>query len=305
MSMNRFFALSRTSHGILDLATPAFVALLWLGRLPEWYIIVLSIFTAFAGYTAIYALNDLVGMAVDREKFSRGGMNEGYSVESSEMRYPLARNILPYNKGMAWMFTWLILGLIGSYFLNPVIVFILLGAAILEVIYVLLLKVTYLRVFVSGLVKSSGPIAAVFVVDTHPNPSALLLLLVWLFFWEVGGQNVPADWNDTVEDKRVNAKTIPIHFGLDKAGIIVISALAVTVIASIFLPTISPARLGFPYILASLAIGVFFLLHPAIQLNQNRADGRFAAKLFDRASYYPVAQFILISIVLVITTFIQ
>lgn len=299
--MKRFFALSRTSHGILDLATPAFVALLWLGRLPEWHIITLSIFTAFAGYTAIYALNDLVGMAGDREKFSLGEMNEGYSVESSEMRYPLARNILPYNKGLAWMFSWLILGVTGSYFLNPVIVFILLGAAVLEVVYVMLLKVSYLRVFVSGLVKSSGPIAAVFVVDPNPSLPALLLLLTWLFFWEVGGQNVPADWNDTEEDKRINARTIPIHFGFDRAGIIVILALAVTVITSAFLPNLSPLNLGLPYILTSLIIGFIFLLQPAFQLNQNKLDGRYAAKLFDRASFYPVAQFALIAIIVTVT----
>ena len=78
--MKRFFALSRTSHGVLDLATPAFCALLWLGHFPELKIILLSIFTAFAGYTAIYALNDLVGTAVDREKFSRNKMNAGYGM---------------------------------------------------------------------------------------------------------------------------------------------------------------------------------------------------------------------------------
>ena len=300
--MNRFFALSRTSHGILDLATPAFVALLWLGRIPEWHVIAISIFTAFAGYTAIYALNDLVGMAVDKEKFTTAGINEGYSVEASEMRYPLARDILPYRKGLAWMLSWLILGLIGAYFLNPVIVFILLGAAVLEVIYVLLLKVTYLRVFVSGLVKSSGPIAAVFVVDPNPSIPPLLLLFVWLFFWEIGGQNVPADWNDTEEDKRINAKTIPITFGVDKAGIIVIAALAITVITSAFLPSISPINLGIPYVAVSLAIGYYFLLQPGIQLNRNKG-GRDAAKLFDRASFYPVAQFLLIGAIVTVTTF--
>lgn len=300
--MNRFFALSRTSHGVLELATPAFVALLWLGAFPEWTVIALSIFTAFAGYTAIYALNDLVGIAVDKEKFSGSEINAGYSVEASEMRYPLARNILPYKKGMLWMTAWFILALIGSYFLNPIIVFILTAAAILEVVYVLLLKVTYLRTFVSGLVKASGPIAAVFVVDPNPSVSSLLLLFIWLFFWEIGGQNVPADWNDTVEDKRVNAKTIPIHFGVDKAGIIVVSALAVTVVASVFLPTISPVNLGVPFIVLSIVIGYVFLLQPGLQLNKNK-QGRDAAKLFDRASFYPVAQFVLISVFVILNTF--
>lgn len=298
--MKRFFALSRTSHGVLDLATPAFCALLWAGRFPSWSVILLSIFTAFAAYTAIYALNDLIGMAVDKEKFSRSQLNAGYSVEASELRYPLARNILSFKSGLLWMGFWFVLALVGSYLLNPTIVFILIAATVLEIIYCLLLKVTYLRTLVSGLVKASGPIAAVFVVDHTPSLASLLILLIWVYFWEIGGQNVPADWNDTAEDIEINAKTIPIHFGPEKAGIIVLAALTITVIASAFLPLVSPARLGLPYILASLIIGFVLLLQPSFQLNKEK-DGRYAAKLFDRASYYPMAQFALISIILVVT----
>ena len=302
--MKRFFALSRTSHGILDLAAPAFCALLWGGRFPAWNVILLSIFTAFAAYTAIYALNDLIGMAVDKEKFSRNQLNAGYSVEASELRYPLARNILSFKSGLLWMGFWLILALVGSYLLNPTIVFILIGAAILEIVYCLLLKVTYLRTLVSGFVKASGPIAAVFVVDPKPSLTPLLILLVWVYFWEIGGQNVPADWNDTAEDIAIHAKTIPIHFGPRKAALIVLAALTITVITSAFLPLVSPARLELPYILASLVIGFVLLLLPSFQLNKER-DGRYAAKLFDRASYYPVALFALISVVLVFTTLIS
>jgi 4-hydroxybenzoate polyprenyltransferase len=299
--MKRFFALSRTSHGVLDLATPAFCALLWGGRFPAWSVIALSIFTAFAAYTAIYALNDLIGMTVDREKFTKNELNTGYSVEASELRYPLARNILSFKSGLLWMGFWFILALVGSYLLNPIIVVILITATILEIIYCLLLKVTYLRTFVSGLVKASGPIAAVFVVDPSPSLPSLLILLIWIFFWEIGGQNIPADWNDTAEDIDIHAKTIPIHFGVEKAGLIVIATLIITVIASAFLPLVSPVPLGPPYILASLIIGFVLLLQPSFQLNKNR-DGRYAAKLFDKASYYPVAQFALIAIILAITT---
>lgn len=300
--MKRFLALSRTSHGVLELATPGFCALLWLGGFPEWSVIALSLFTAFAGYTAIYALNDLAGMAVDKEKYATSGINQGYSVEASELRYPLARNILSFKSGLLWMGVWLALALIGAYILNPVIVLVLLAAAVLEVIYVRLLKVTYLRTFVSGLVKSSGPIAAIFVVDPNPSIAGLLLLFAWLFFWEIGGQNIPADWNDTAEDKRINAKTIPIHFGADRAGMIVILALTVTVVTSAFLPNISPLDLGIPFVLASLAIGFVFLLQPAFQLNQNKNEGRYAAKLFDRASFYPVTMFALITLAVTVTT---
>ena len=253
--MNRFFALSRTTHGILDLAAPAFSALLWFGGFPPLPVILLSLCTAFAGYTAIYALNDLVGITADREKFAGGELNPGYSVEASAQRYPLAQNLLSYKSGLLWMTAWFVLALIGSYLLNPVIIFILAAAAVFEIVYCLLLKVTYLRTLVSGLVKASGPTAAVFVVNADPSPYFLLLMFVWLLFWEIGGQNIPADWNDTVEDRRVNAKTIPIQFGVEKAGLIVVTTLTLTVFASGFLPLISPANLGLPYILASLLVG--------------------------------------------------
>ncbi|MCC6259893.1 MAG: UbiA family prenyltransferase [Anaerolineales bacterium] len=292
--MKKFFALSRTTHGVLDLALPGFVALLWLGSFPSWQTILLSIFAAFAGYTAIYALNDLVGVAVDKEKFA-GGINAGYSVEASDLRYPLAQNALSYTSGVAWFVFWFGAALISSYFLNPKIIFILIAAALLEVLYCLLLKVTYLRTFVSGLVKSSGPIAAVFVVDPNPAMPLLLLILLWVFVWEIGGQNTPADWNDTVEDKRVHAKTIPLQFGTQKAGLVVLFTLGLTVIFSAFLPTVSPLVLGFPYVLASVAIGFFLLLVPAYRLYKTQA-GRSAAALFDKASYYPLAQLSLIAI---------
>ncbi|MFN8463111.1 MAG: UbiA family prenyltransferase [Anaerolineales bacterium] len=291
--MKRFFALSRTTHGVLDLAMPGFVALLWLGEFPPVLTIVLSLFTAFAAYTAIYALNDLIGIAVDKEKFA-GGINAGYSVEASDLRYPLAQNALSIRNGALWFAGWFIAAMIGAYILNPFIVVILALAAILEVIYVLLLKVTYLRTFVSGLVKSSGPVAAIFVVDPNPDLSKVLLVLIWIFVWEIGGQNIPADWNDTAEDKRVHAKTIPLHFGTQTAGIIVLFALALTVTFSLLLPRVSPLPLGFPYLLASAFAGLALLLKPGFDLYSQQSEGRMAAMLFDRASFYPMAQLAII-----------
>ena len=297
--MKRFFALSRTTHSILDIAAPGFCALLWLGEFPQWHIILLSLLTGFAGYTAIYALNDLVGVWGDREKFSGNEINQGYSVEASDMRYPLARNLLSYRSGLVWFAGWLLLTLLGSYLLNPTIIIIVIAAAVLEVIYCLLFKITYLRTLVSGLVKASGPTAAVFVVNPNPPLPLLLLQLAWLIFWEVGGQNIPADWNDVEEDKRVKAKTIPLLFGTEKAGLIVIIALMFSVIVSLFLPLISPIDLGLPYLLASVCVGFFLLLQPAFQLHKSR-ESRRAARLFDRASYYPLAQLFLITIFVVL-----
>jgi 4-hydroxybenzoate polyprenyltransferase len=292
--MKRFFALSRTTHGVLDIASPGFCALLWLGEFPQWQVILLSLATGFAGYTAIYALNDLIGMRGDQEKFAVRGINPGYSVEASDMRYPLARNLLSYRSGLVWFAFWYLLALVGSYLLNPTIIIIVIAAAVLEVTYCLLFKVTYWRMLVSGLVKASGPIAAVFVVNPNPALHLLLLQLAWLIFWEVGGQNIPADWNDVEEDKCVQGKTIPLLFGAEKAGRLVVISLVLSVITSLFLPLISPLHLGWPYLLASVLVGYFLLLQPAFRLYRSK-ESRQAARLFDRASYYPLSQLILIA----------
>ena len=65
-----FLGLSRTPHGVLDVATPAMAAVLWLGHIPAAPIVIVGLITAFAGYTAVYALNDLVDYRVDTERLS-------------------------------------------------------------------------------------------------------------------------------------------------------------------------------------------------------------------------------------------
>lgn len=297
--MRRFLALSRSTHGILDVAMPGFTALLWLGHFPSWRVLLLSLITAVAGYTAIYALNDLVGVKADREKFALSGVNRGYSVEASALRYPLAHNLLSVRSGAAWFGLWCVIMLVGAYLLNPVIVAIVIAAAALEIIYCLLLKVTYWRTLVSGLVKSAGPIAAVFVVVPRPSWGLLLLLLAWLMLWEIGGQNIPADWNDVEQDRRVGAKTIPLVFGPRVAGVLVVVCLAVAVILSLLLPRMSPLALGVPYLMASAVGGVLLLLLPAAQLSYSHTN-RQAAKLFDRASLYPLAQLAIVTVFVLI-----
>lgn len=292
--MRRFLALSRSTHGILDVALPGFAALLWLGDLPPWPVLLLSVFTAVAGYTAIYALNDLVGIHVDREKFATGGINPGYAVEATALRHPLAQGRLSLRSGLAWFATWYALTLVGAYLINPPIVLVVLLAALLEVAYCALLKVTYWRTLVSGLVKSCGPVAAVFVVQPAPSLSLLALLVVWIMSWEIGGQNIPADWNDIEEDRRIGARTIPLVFGPRRAGWLVVGSLALTVAIGWFLPAMSPLELGLAYPLLATLAGLALLLWPGLRLLRTGAS-RQAAQLFDRASHYPLVQLALMA----------
>jgi 4-hydroxybenzoate polyprenyltransferase len=293
--MKRFFALSRTQHGIIDLSTTAFAALIWLGSFPNWGFTALALVTAFAGYTSIYALNDLMGHQVDREKHDGGVLQSGYSVEASDDHHPLVQGVLSTRAAFAWMGFWLLVALVGAYLLNPFIILILLVGCIFEIAYCKLLKVTHWRILLSGVVKACGPVAAVFAVDGSPRVDFLFLIFAWVFLWEVSGQNIPADWNDVEEDKRIGARTIPARFGPNVAANVILVAAILTLLVSAFFPVFSPVSLGIPYTLASLATGYFLLLSPAIHLWKSK-DGQNAAGLFDKASYYPLAMLSIIAI---------
>ena len=291
--MRRFLALSRSAHGLLDIAMPGFVALLWLGRFPEPLVLALCLGAAMAGYTAIYALNDIMGARDDAEKVA-GGISPGYAVEASAMRYPIAQKLISMKGALTWFCFWMAVAVVCIWFVNPAILAILLAAAVLEIAYVKLFKVTWTRTFISGLVKSAGPVAAVFAVIDQPPIAELALMLAWLMLWEIGGQNIPADWNDIAEDRRVGASTIPLVFGLPAAARVVLLLLTGVVVLSLMLPVMSPLQLGWPYRLAALTSGIVLLLAPAWRLMRT-LDGRQAAHLFDRSSLYPLAMLVIIT----------
>jgi len=62
------FGLSRTPHALLDMTAPALAALTWLGTFPSYQVTILGLLTLFSGYTAVYALNDVMDYNWDKEK---------------------------------------------------------------------------------------------------------------------------------------------------------------------------------------------------------------------------------------------
>ena len=286
--MKLYFALSRTQHGLLDMATPALAALLWYGSLPPLNVVLLGVMTAFAGYTAVYALNDLVDYRVDRAKLDRGGFRDTKDyLDAVLVRHPIAYGLLTYREALVWAVSWALLALIGAYLLNPVCVVIFVAACLLETIYCLMWKTSYLRTLVSGAVKTSGGVAAIFAVDPNPSPVFLVLLFVWLFLWEIGGQNIPADWTDIEEDRMLQATTIPVRFGPEWSALIVFASLTAATVLSGILLFLSGAG-AVPSAAFALGIGIYLLLVPAYRLYRMKGKAE-AAFLFNRASYYPVA----------------
>jgi len=289
-----FFALSRTPHGLIDMAAPAVAALLCLGHFPSMAVTVVGLITVFAGYTAVYALNDLVDFKVDRRKADAGGLrNEGNDLDGVIIRHPLAKGILSFRAGLAWAVGWALVALLGAYWLNPVCLYLFLSGALLETVYCKLWQVTPLRALVNGAVKTLGPLAAVYAVNPSPAPLFVATLFFWLFAWEIGGQNIPNDWTDLEEDRRFHAQTIPIRLGLPRAALIIAGCLVCALFLNIAILWVSPLTFGPVFMIAAVAINLLLLLYPAFVLGEQGQPPQ-AMALFNKASYYPLANLVLV-----------
>ena len=298
-----FFALSRTPHGLLDMCTPAFGALLWLEQFPPLQTIIIGLITTFAGYTAVYALNDVIDYRADREKAAAGGFsNSGGDLDGMIVRHPMAQGLLSFKEGLFWAGSWALLALIGAYLLNPVCVVVFISGCALEVLYCLLWRVSPFRTVVSGAVKTSGALAAVFAVDPNPAGIYLICLFLLLFFWEVGGQNIPNDGFDIEEDNRFNGQTIPIIYGIQTANVIIIAAIIMTLLMSALVFYLAWSIHDIIFILISVAAGTCLLLLPALKLYRGRKRSD-AMALFNSASYYPAALLAVVLIRMIIQHF--
>jgi 4-hydroxybenzoate polyprenyltransferase len=287
-----FLALSRTPHGLLDMATPAFAVLLYLGGFPAFHVVVIGLITAFAGYTAVYALNDIVDYRSDKEKGTDSIPSGESYLDSVMIRHPMAQGLLSYREGLAWTVGWALVALIGAYILNPMCVIIFLGGALLETIYCLLWRVSPWRSVISGFVKNSGPVAALYAVDPNPSGFFMIVLFIGLFSWEIGGQNIPADWTDLDLDRHHQAKTIPVKLGEQRSAALALMALTVSAVLLSFLFWWSSSSWNWIASLVAAAISIYLLLMPAIKLYAKQERDQ-AMALFNRASYYPLVLMLL------------
>ena len=92
-----FFALSRTPHGLIDMTTPMFAACLWLGHIPSFSTTLLGIITVFAGYTAVYAFNDIVDYRLDKERLQQDvfdARSAATDLDATMIRHPLSYNFV-------------------------------------------------------------------------------------------------------------------------------------------------------------------------------------------------------------------
>jgi 4-hydroxybenzoate polyprenyltransferase len=282
-----YMALSRTPHGLLDLAGPFGAALLCQGGMPSLSVVVLGMVTVFCGYTAVYALNDIVDYRTDRRQFEGIGRDPrvGY-LDAAFLRHPLAQGYLTLAGAILWFVCFALAALAGAWLLNPVCAGLLVLGCLLETAYCLLLNVSHLRVLVNGVVKTLGPLAAAYAVDASPPAWFLLGLFAWVFAWEIGGQNIPADWHDVARDRLTGARTVPVVLGPVRAGRLALICLVASLVLSVPVLALSPLAVSPSLALVGLGLGALLLLPPAVRLAGCRDDAD-AMALFNRASFYP------------------
>ncbi|QTA80717.1 Prenyltransferase family protein, UbiA-like [Desulfonema limicola] len=288
-----FFALSRTPHGLLDMAAPCFGACLWLGAFPSFYVIFIGLITVFAGYTAVYALNDVVDYHVDKKKIQHLPENKAPDLDAALVSHPMARGLLSFKEGLLWAGAWSFIALAGAYILNPVCALFFLGGCVLEAVYCLLLKVSPLRTIINGIVKTLGTLAAVYAVDPEPSLVYLAALFFTLFLWEIGGQNIPNDSTDIEEDTLVGAQTMPVRFGIDIAAYAVLVTLTGAFFLSLIILSLSQADFEFLYYAAAAGAGIFLLIIPAVKFYRSK-NPVHAMILFNKASNFPAVMFLIV-----------
>jgi 4-hydroxybenzoate polyprenyltransferase len=234
-------------------------------------------------------LNDLIDFKTDQKKVCLGGYCDGEDyVDGALIRHPMAKGALSLSAGLLWTLCWSLIALIGAWWLNPVCLYIFLAGCLLEGLYCLLWQVTPLRAVINGVVKTLGAVAAVYAVNPTPSLLFLLVIFLWIFCWEIGGQNIPNDWTDMEEDRYFKARTIPILLGAHRAAAICMAALTAAFFLNFLLLWVSPLEFSPLLLTAALVVNIWLLLWPALQLAEN-PERRSAMTLFNKASFYPLA----------------
>jgi 4-hydroxybenzoate polyprenyltransferase len=286
------------THSVLDVAHPASGALLVLGAAPSAPIAALGLVSAFAGFTAVFALNDVMDATVDAEKMAKYQKGtEAFDLDSVGTRHPIAQGALSRRAAVAWVASWGILSLATAFLLRPICAALLLVAIGLEILYCKLLRVTHWKSLLSGLMVSVGGLAGVFAVTVSPAWSAVVLFALWAASWEIGGRNIPNDWSDIEEDVNLGVRTLPIRFGRKSSSRIAAAVASVTILCSLAFPFAAASAgpgagpLGnVLYLAMAAAAGLLLLALPALRwLRLQTTESAMA--YFNKACFYPLAVF--------------
>jgi 4-hydroxybenzoate polyprenyltransferase len=275
------FDLSRGRQATLSIAQPGLAAVLAAGGIPGFRTSVIGLVAAWAGFFAVFSLNDVLDRRVDAAALRAGkATTEGFDLDTAFLRHPLAQGQLSLSASLLWVGGLAAVAAIGAYLLAPLCLLFFAAAAALEVLYCALRSITWTKTVVSGVMVGLGGLAGW--VAVGPLERQAIPVFVFLALWEIGGRNLANDLADLGPDSAVGIRTVATTFGpraAARANLLLASATVVSIVA---------LQLSSFALVAGLACGAWLVVLPAAILLREPTSAR-AGWYFNRASLLPVA----------------
>lgn len=273
------FDLSRGKQALLSIAQPGLGALIALGHVPPVRTLAIGLIAAATGYLAVFSLNDVLDLRVDRLALQAGkAAAHEKDIDVTFMMHPLARGVLPFPAALAWVLGLGSISAVLAWVLNPACFYLFAACVALEIAYCSMRSVSWLKTIVSGVMVGLGALAGWAAV------APLTLSSLWVFgfiaLWEIAGRNLPNDLADVESDRRVGIKTVATVFGNRASSIATLAGALATMALVAALPT------GVALRLVVLALAAWTMVIPAISLVRHPTDSQ-AAAYFNRASLLP------------------
>lgn len=279
-------ASSRPLQATLSIAQPAIPALIAARGLPSIEVLILAVPAAVSGFFAVFALNDLIDVDIDKNRFKNLRSIKGWDIDTFIVRHPLAQGVITYNEQLLWILFHLVVAGILAYALSPLCLFMFGVAGVLEVIYCKMKKFSAMKFLPTGLMVAFGALAGWYAVSKNTELPLVLSLFLLFFAWEIGGRNIVNDFSDIEEDRQLGIKTVPAIYGLESAAKLTLLFALLTVLANVVLAL--TANLGLFYFIASTVMGILLMLIPGIRLLK-KPDPAEALRYLNKGSLYPFA----------------
>ncbi len=288
--------MSRAIVAVFVVAHAGLAAIFATGSLPDIRIIVIGVFACFTGTGALIGLNDLLDINLDRRRAAEEEERGELDLGSLFIHHPVARGVISVTTGVIWVTLLSVVSIALIYVLKPSLWPLFIAIAISVSLYSLMGAFTYWKFLAVATAVTLGALSGWMVV-AEPNATTFVLFGVWTFLWEIGGRNVPNDFNDVEEDAALGVKTIPVILGRVAAGKIVFITLTASVFVSI--PLMVLLELPMLFIASALAVAVYVLLIPGFQLMRDPRP-ETSRILYNKSAIYPLILLLLLMVNLLI-----
>lgn len=259
---------------------PGIGAVLAAGGLPGWRAVGIGLVASWAGFFAVFSLNDVLDHKVDAESLRAGTeVSDGYDVDIAFQRHPLAHGTLSLRLSVLWVLGLTAVAAVGALLLSPLALLFFALAVAIEVVYCALRRVTCAKTILSGLMVGCGGLAGWTAVA--PLRPAAFTVFAFLMFWEFS-RNMANDLGDIRSDASVGIRTVATTFGA------VVSSRANLVAASAMLGSVVFLTQNAAALAVALVSAVWLVVLPMEHLVRT-PDSEHAVRYFNRISWYPEA----------------